>query len=63
MPFDNDALAASVDQLLENNVFAAAGFDEGYAQWKAANGGVFTVSVPQAIDFMFETARKAAPKS
>ena len=59
MPFDQAALAASVDQLVGAKATTAADFDGGYQNWQAAKGGVFTVSVPQALEFAFEALKKA----
>jgi hypothetical protein len=58
MPFDKDALAASVDQLVANDVKPVDTFDGGYENWKDAKGGIFTISVAEAIETMFTTVRK-----
>ncbi len=55
MPFDKDTLAASVDQLVATGVPVPAGFETGYKQWKDAHGGVFTISVTQAVAVLFQT--------
>ena len=54
MPFARSALEASLVALLKPRV-SLPSFDEGYDQWLMAKGGVFTVSVAEAIDLM-ETA-------
>ena len=54
MPFDESALAASVDQLVATGASPAPSFEAGYEQWKDAKGGIFTTSVPQAIKFVFD---------
>jgi hypothetical protein len=50
MPFERSALAASVDRLLATGVSPPSGFEEGYKGWQNANGGIFTISVAEAID-------------
>ena len=50
MPFDAEALARSVDRLLASDASPASDFAIGYATWRAEAGGVYTVSVPQAVD-------------
>lgn len=55
VPFEQSALAASVDRLLARGVSPPASFDTGYREWQSANGGIFTISVAAAIDIVFET--------
>jgi hypothetical protein len=62
MPFEQTTLANSVDQLLATNVAPVPGFEDGYAQWKSANGGIFTISVPKAIELIFDTINKGSTK-
>ena len=50
MPFDAGALAASVDRLLASEATPLRDFEIGYAEWKSAAGGVYGLSVPQAIE-------------
>jgi hypothetical protein len=49
IPFEKSALAASVDKLLLTGVVPPPKFETGYRQWKEQNGGIFTISVAQAI--------------
>jgi hypothetical protein len=49
IPFEKSALTASLDKLLATGVAAPADFEAGYRQWKGQHGGIFTVSVAQAI--------------
>lgn len=56
MPFDAEALARSVDRLLATDVAPADDFEAGYATWQAEKGGVFTMSVPQAVDATYRNA-------
>ncbi|MCW5714886.1 MAG: hypothetical protein KIT43_10280 [Bauldia sp.] len=51
MPFDADALAASVEQLIGTDGTALPNFQDGYAEWRRARGGVFTISVAEAVSF------------
>jgi hypothetical protein len=55
MPFDKSAVVVSVDQLLATDARPPPQFEAGYGEWRAANGGVYTVSVDQAIQLLFET--------
>jgi hypothetical protein len=55
MPFEQSALAASLDRLLATGVSPPSGFESGYKSWHDANGGIFTVSVEKAIEFTLQT--------
>jgi hypothetical protein len=50
MPFEQSALAASLDRLLATNAPPASKFEDGYNQWRAAQGGIYTISVSKAVD-------------
>jgi len=50
MPFSRTAVERSVTKLLHDSV-ALPPYQEGYDQWKNAHGGVFTISVREALDF------------
>jgi hypothetical protein len=50
MPFDAAALAASVDRLLASDATPLRDFEIGYAEWKSNAGGVYGLSVPQAVE-------------
>ncbi len=58
MPFEESALAASVDQLLATGASPASSFESGYKQWQDAMGGIFTVSVEKAIEFVLQTINR-----
>ena len=58
MPFDETALAASVDQIVKTGASGVTTFDAGYQQWAAAKGGIFTISVREAIKITFETMKQ-----
>ena len=62
LPFDRSALAGSVDRLLATKAKPAPDFESGYGNWKNAQGGVFTISVPQAIDFVIKSMERTAAK-
>jgi hypothetical protein len=51
MPFDAQAFALSVNRLLAVNVAPIQEFSSGYAKWKEVHGGVFTVSISEALGF------------
>jgi hypothetical protein len=53
-PFEASTLADSVDRLLAVDVPPAADFASGYAQWREARGGMFTISVEQAVEAIFQ---------
>ena len=54
-PFDAEVLANSVDKLVGTSSQTAPQFDQGYANWKQANGGVFTVPVSKLPEILFKT--------
>jgi len=60
-PFEKAAIVASLDRLLATNVPLPSAFEQGYQTWKSANGGIFTISVSQAIAMTLGTIRPAAP--
>ncbi|HJW40317.1 MAG TPA: hypothetical protein VJ476_03705 [Rhizomicrobium sp.] len=62
-PFDSDVLAASVDKLVATGVQPAPQFDQGYANWKQAKGGVFTVPVSKLPDLLFHAIGNAQLKN
>jgi hypothetical protein len=61
-PFEKAALVASLDRLLAVGVATDPNFEPGYQQWRAANGGIFTVNVAQAIAVTLQTIGRAAPQ-
>jgi hypothetical protein len=54
MPFSRAAVESSITTLLQDSV-ALPGFEEGYQEWRQAQGGVFTVSVLEGLEFMEKT--------
>ena len=62
-PFDEAALAASVDQKLSDSAPVADAFETGYANWKAAKGGVFTIPVSELPSLLFKTLGSGARQS
>jgi hypothetical protein len=49
IPFEQTALAASVDKLLSTGIAPPPNFEIGYKQWKENNGGIYTISVMQVL--------------
>jgi hypothetical protein len=60
-PFEKAALTASLDQLLATGVATDPNFEPGYQEWKSAKGGMFTLSVAQAIPLTLQTNGRGAP--
>ena len=50
MPFEKSVLIESLDQLEQTGANSSAFFEQGYAQWEADKGGIFTIPVSQAIE-------------
>jgi hypothetical protein len=55
MPFSEDAVRRSVDGLERSDASVTATFRSGYDQWKSANGGVFTITIPEAVAYAKDT--------
>jgi hypothetical protein len=53
MPFDEAALAASVDELVGTGAAPLPNFADGYRQWRDNRGGIFTIAVDEAIALAF----------
>lgn len=51
MPFSRAAIESSITTLLQDSV-ALPDFEDGYQEWQKAQGGVFTVSVVEGLEFM-----------
>ena len=49
LPFTELALRTSVNKLIMATATSLPGFEAGYDEWKAANGGVFTITVQQVV--------------
>ncbi len=60
IPFEKSALAASVDKLLLTGVASPPNFETGYKQWKENSGGIFMISVTQALDIRRKTLNPEA---
>lgn len=58
LPFARSSLAHSVLSLISTDATPAAAFEDGYAQWKQAKGGIFTLSVKEVIDTLIEMRSK-----
>jgi hypothetical protein len=61
-PFDKSALVGSLDHLLATGVAPDPNFEPGYQQWKSAKGGIFTISVAQAVAFALGALKQAKPQ-
>ena len=61
MPFDSEALAASVDRLVASDAKPENGFEQGYADWQAKHGGIFTISVSAVIESLSAKAHNGSP--
>jgi hypothetical protein len=60
MPFEEAALAASVDRLLATGQPVEASVDEGIAVWRKDQGGIWTLGVVEALGALFEAFRAPA---
>jgi hypothetical protein len=59
MPFEKAALLESIDQLVDTGAKGSAFFEQGYATWKADNGGIFSIPVSQAIEMSLGLTQQA----
>lgn len=53
LPFERSALENSLGTLVGTDGVMTATFEEGYADWQAANGGLFELPVAEVIDVIF----------
>jgi hypothetical protein len=51
MPFSEEALDASITELV-GPTSELPDFEDGYLIWRQDQGGVFTITVAEAIDFV-----------
>jgi len=61
MPFEQSALAASLNELISTGASPGPNFENGYAQWQSAKGGIYTISVADAVATLFEALAKGRP--
>jgi hypothetical protein len=54
LPISAEALADSVDRVVAEQPPEGLSFEEGYSQWRDAQGGVFTISVAEIVTVMVE---------
>ncbi len=54
-PFQCTSLKGSIDVLVRTGVEPPPGFEDGYRQWRAAKGGIFTTSVNDVIALMLKS--------
>ncbi|MBY0567868.1 MAG: hypothetical protein K2P70_11170 [Hyphomonadaceae bacterium] len=62
LPISSDALARSVNALADETP-PDLQFEEGYAEWSRAQGGVFTITVPEIVDVILQSAAHLPPPS
>ncbi len=62
LPITAEALRASVGTV-SNDQPPAIDFEGGYNAWREAQGGVFTLTVPQIVAAIYETVRNGEPSS
>lgn len=60
LPMDSAALSKSVDKLVASNVALTPHFEEGYAGWKEAQGGVFKFTVQEMPGVLFSAVQGGA---
>jgi hypothetical protein len=54
LPLDEETLRACVTELAQENA-PLTDYEEGYASWKEAQGGVWTVPLAEIVDLMEQT--------
>jgi len=60
VPFDSDALAASVDALVDLHAKPANGFQQGYDDWQADHCGLFTIAVATVLETLSAKAARGS---
>jgi hypothetical protein len=55
MPFSLESIEKSLDELVRSNAPIKAEFLAGHATWLADEGGIYTITVSEAIDVTLET--------
>ena len=55
MPFDETALSASVAKLMDTDAVPSINFERGYQNWQRDEGGVFSISVVEAVGLILQT--------
>jgi hypothetical protein len=58
MPFEQSALATSLERLVATGVSPPSSFEDGYKHWQDAKGGIFTLSVEKAIEVTFQAINR-----
>jgi hypothetical protein len=59
MPFEEDTVRQSVLKLHATGAKPTEGFEGGYAEWRRAQGGAFTLTISEAVRFALDTAVNA----
>jgi hypothetical protein len=60
LPIASEALARSVNALTSETP-PDTQFEEGYAEWRRAQGGVFTITVPEIVEVILQSAARLPP--
>ena len=63
MPFTQEVIRSSCPTLLKVGEQITAEFTSGIAEWRAAKGGVFTISVDKAYDIVLDQVAKAGGRT
>ncbi len=61
LPITSTALRNSVAHRVDDNPPTDLQFEEGYRTWREAEGGVFTLTVPEIIDAIHQTVETGTP--
>jgi hypothetical protein len=61
IPLSDKALLKSVDKLESTGAPVTAAFNKGYLQWRRAEGGVFYVTVAEAVGYIADMMRVRPP--
>lgn len=61
MPFERKALESSLDRLTDETAPPSENMEEGYRTWLLDKGGIFTISVADAVNYAVEMTLRATP--
>ena len=59
LPVSRETLDASVTRLAEDQAAVFPSVEEGIAEWRRANGGVFTITLAQVVEFAEQALRNS----
>ena len=63
LPVSRETLAASLTRLADDQGAAFPSVEDGIAEWRAAKGGVFTITLSEIVDIAERAIPEAAPPS